>query len=40
LGEEFLQRRDAGEYRDTPDIPESTGIRSMAMMIPLAREVP
>ncbi len=39
-GEEFLRRWDAGEYRDTPDIPESNGIRRMAMMIPFARQEP
>jgi hypothetical protein len=39
-GEEFLRRWDAGEYRDAPDTPESSGIRSMAMLIPLARDVP
>ena len=39
-GDEFLRRWDAGEYRDSPDTPESSGIRSVAMLIPLAREVP
>ncbi len=39
-GEEFLRRWDAGVYRDTPDIPESNGIRRMAMMIPFARQEP
>lgn len=39
-GEEFFRRWDAGEYRDTPDIPENWPIYHLVMMMPLGRPVP
>ncbi|MBX3069485.1 MAG: hypothetical protein KF883_03155 [Thermomicrobiales bacterium] len=38
--EEFFRRWDAGEYRDTPDIPENWPIYEVAMLMPLGRPVP
>lgn len=37
-GEEFLQRYDAGKYKDVPDTEEYWHIGRLIMLIPLARQ--